>query len=196
MHERGLRTVSSGCTRLIRSALCLTAGLAFLLLPARAASPLVVAQDHSAHGPHNQAHAGTASDAATYRTVPISTSDAAFSVRQIRVRRGETVRFAIRNESELFTHEFTIGSKDVLRQHQRIMLRLVETGALQTPGGANLHAHGNSVLLAPGEEKEIVWTFPGNAPIAFGCTIPGHYEAGIRGNFVYRPLLLRREYRT
>jgi uncharacterized cupredoxin-like copper-binding protein len=46
------------------------------------------------------------------------------------------------------------------------------------------HSHGNSALVAPGKQGEIIWMFHKGATLEFGCNIPGHYESGMKGDFV------------
>jgi uncharacterized cupredoxin-like copper-binding protein len=52
------------------------------------------------------------------------------------------------------------------------------------PGAAPVmvHDHPNSVLLKPGERKELIWKFPQDAVLEFACNLPGHYEAGMVGD--------------
>jgi uncharacterized cupredoxin-like copper-binding protein len=35
--------------------------------------------------------------------------------------------------------------------------------------------------LAPGKEGEIVWQFTKAGTVNFACLMPGHYEAGMKG---------------
>ncbi len=43
------------------------------------------------------------------------------------------------------------------------------------------HDDPNTVLLAPGESKELVWKFTKAMEIEFACNMPGHYESGMMG---------------
>jgi len=45
------------------------------------------------------------------------------------------------------------------------------------------HDDPNSILLAPGESGELIWTFSGDAELEFACNMPGHYQAGMVGEF-------------
>ena len=38
-----------------------------------------------------------------------------------------------------------------------------------------------SVLVEPGETKELVWTFTAPADVQFACNISGHYQSGVVG---------------
>jgi uncharacterized cupredoxin-like copper-binding protein len=48
------------------------------------------------------------------------------------------------------------------------------------------HDDPNSVLLEPGESKEIVWTFPEKADVEFACNVPGHYQSGMYGDVNFK----------
>lgn len=43
------------------------------------------------------------------------------------------------------------------------------------------HADGNAVLVKPGETKELIWTFSDAQNLEFACNLPGHYQAGMKG---------------
>ena len=48
-------------------------------------------------------------------------------------------------------------------------------------GAMMKHDDPNSVLLRPGETKELIWRFAGGMTLEFACNVPGHYEAGMVG---------------
>ncbi len=82
-------------------------------------------------------------------------------------------------------------------EHQKEMAMMVEHGMItptgmdekmmkmdhsQMPGGKSMkHDDPNSVLVAPGETKELVWRFTKAVELEFACNIPGHYESGMVG---------------
>ncbi len=43
------------------------------------------------------------------------------------------------------------------------------------------HDDPNTVMLAPGESRELVWKFSRAMEIEFACNMPGHYESGMLG---------------
>jgi uncharacterized cupredoxin-like copper-binding protein len=45
------------------------------------------------------------------------------------------------------------------------------------------HNDPNSILVNPGETRELTWTFSGDAELEFACNMPGHYQAGMVGEF-------------
>lgn len=158
------------------------AGFLLSLLPAAAL----------AHGSHSHAETpkgdigtpGKVADAT--RTVMVIATDNDFSPKTISVKAGESVRFVVRNEGR-FVHEMTIGTKAMQVEHQEEMLGLMASGVLEVDridrDKLGAHDHGNNVLLEPGAQGEIVWTFGRATELEFGCNVPGHYEAGMKGDF-------------
>ena len=74
--------------------------------------------------------------------------------------------------------------------HQNEMIAMMNAGRMSSTG--TMHGHGgmmghddpNSVLLNPGETKELVWKFSeARAWLEFACNVPGHYQAGMVGRF-------------
>jgi uncharacterized cupredoxin-like copper-binding protein len=43
------------------------------------------------------------------------------------------------------------------------------------------HDDPNSVLVEPGQTKELTWKFTKQTTLEFACNMPGHYEAGMVG---------------
>lgn len=129
---------------------------------------------------------GKASEAT--RVVAIVATDSEFSPKSVAIKAGETIRFIVRNEGKL-VHELTIGTKAMQLDHQSEMLGLAVSGAigLDSVDRAKLgtHDHGNNVLLEPGKSGEVVWTFAQATELEFGCNVPGHYDAGMRGDFKF-----------
>lgn len=139
---------------------------------------------------------GTPGEAsAADRTVQVVMRDNYYEPETISVSPGETVRFVVQNAGEL-VHEFNIGAPEKHVEHQREMLMMVEHGvlqadridpeaakAMQASMGHGGHDDPNSVLLEPGRSGEVVWTFPPGGEIEFACNVPGHYEAGMVGEF-------------
>jgi uncharacterized cupredoxin-like copper-binding protein len=87
--------------------------------------------------------------------------------------------------------------------HQKEMAMMMEHGML-TPTGINQemmkmdhsqmpgmqghsmkHDDPNSVLIGPGETKELVWKFTKTGALEFACNIPGHYESGMVGKIQF-----------
>ncbi|MFN2526282.1 MAG: plastocyanin/azurin family copper-binding protein [Actinomycetota bacterium] len=137
------------------------------------------AEDHTAHqaGGPEATHAmtgevpGTAGDPVDAdRTVRVVASDAlAFKPASIRVGEGEIITFVIRNRGKI-EHEFVLGDRAYQEMHEADMQE-----------GHPMMDTTNAVSLAPGEKKELTWTFSESGEVLFGCHQPGHYEGGMVG---------------
>ncbi len=110
------------------------------------------------------------------RVISIDMSDTMrFFPSELRAKRGDTVRFELRNSGELH-HEMVIGSMDDLKKHAALMKR---------NGGVH-HADKNAVHAAPGEKASMVWQFTKPGEFYYGCLVPGHFDAGMIGTIVVR----------
>jgi uncharacterized cupredoxin-like copper-binding protein len=129
------------------------------------------------------------------RTVNVVLRDISFAPESISVRAGETVRFVIKNEGSLL-HEFNIGMPASHQAHQKEMMQMMDMGMLTPTGidaekmkmdhggmGPMKHDDPNTVLVEPGKTKELVWRFDKATTLEFACNIPGHYQAGMVGQF-------------
>lgn len=118
---------------------------------------------------------GIAGDApAAKRTVEISMSDSMrFKPDRIEVRKGETVKFVVRNSGKVM-HEFVIGTKRENDEHAALMARFPNME----------HDEPYMAHVAPGKTGEIVWTFNKAGEFDFACLIAGHYQAGMVGKIV------------
>ena len=146
---------------------------------------------HGHGGGTNIGTPGKTSDVS--RTVRVMLTDNRFSPENIKVKKGETVRFILENKGE-FVHEFNIGTAKMHMAHQKEMMLMVEHGVLEPDkinyaqmkmdmGGGKTMEHNdpNSKLLEPKKSNEIIWKFTSNATLEFACNIPGHYESGMVG---------------
>ena len=106
------------------------------------------------------------------RTIKVSMNDKMrFEPASIRVKQGETVRFVVRNAGQI-KHEMNLGTEKELLEHLEVMKKFPNME----------HDEPNKVTIAPGQQGEIVWQFTKAGAVNFACLIPGHYEAGMRGN--------------
>lgn len=197
MHNSVLKLISR------RSALFAIAAVAAL-----AAGAAFASHGHDEGGGHGQgASIGSPGNAsAVDRTVEIEAGDIYFKPDSLEIKPGETVRFVIHNEGKLL-HEFNIGTHAMHEEHQKEMREMMEQGMLTATGikhmqesmgqmqgrehmeegmehGENMpmrHNDPNSVVIEPGETKELIWTFPKGGKLQFACNMPGHYEAGMHG---------------
>lgn len=160
------------------------------------ASGTALADGAHHHGP---AIGSPAKASQATRTVNVALRDIAFEPASIEVKAGETVRFVLKNEGMLL-HEFAIGTAAMHAAHQKEMMVMLEHGMITPTGidaekmkmdhssmgmGPMKHDDPNSVLLEPGKSAELVWTFPKAMTLEFACNVPGHYPAGMVGEFKF-----------
>ena len=132
---------------------------------------------------------GKASD--VNKVILVNMHDNYYEPSKIEIKKGETVKFVVKNKGEL-VHEFNIATKKMHIKHQPEMMMLVENEiilsdkidkkkmmemAKKNPSMA--HSHSNSVLLSPGESADLIWKFTNSVKIEAACNVPGHYEAGM-----------------
>ena len=127
------------------------------------------------------------------RTIEIEMYDNYYYPTQIEVKKGETIKFIVKNLGEL-VHEYNIGTKEMHIKHQPEMAKLVEHEILladkidhekmkkMSKKDHSLgHSHANSVLLEPNQTGEIIWRFSKDISLEMACNMPGHYETGMVG---------------
>ena len=142
------------------------------------ASGVVLAHGRAEHaqipGPVNkeQKDWGIAGDAKTAkRTIEVTMLDTMrFSPDKINVRRGETVKFVIKNSGTTM-HEFVIGTKKENDSHAALMLKFPNME----------HSEPYMAHVAAGKTGEIIWAFNKAGEFDFACLIAGHYQAGMVG---------------
>ncbi len=105
------------------------------------------------------------------RTIQVETTDTLrFVPDHLDVRVGETIAFEIRNAGNQ-PHEFFIGTPADQQQHEREMVE----------DGAPMHAEPGQIDVPTGKTVQLVYTFNDPGTLEYGCHIPGHYSAGMRG---------------
>lgn len=101
-----------------------------------------------------------------------ATDDFTFEPAEVEIAMGETVTFRIANVGNL-PHDFTIGDAETQDEHEAEMADM----PMGDPDGHD----ANAVTIPAGETVEMTWTFTEAGTILMGCHIPGHYDAGMRG---------------
>jgi uncharacterized cupredoxin-like copper-binding protein len=105
------------------------------------------------------------------RTIELDASDEMrFSKKDLKVRKGETIRFVITNVGKV-RHEFSLGTKQELIEHYELMKKFPDM----------VHEEANKVTIDPGQKGEVVWKFTKPGVVDFACLHPGHYDAGMKG---------------
>lgn len=98
-----------------------------------------------------------------------------FTPDRLEVKRGEQVRFVLRNEGEL-PHEFMLATIRENADHAKVMEKFPDME----------HDDPNGKRLEPGESMEMFWRFTKKGTFEFACLIPGHHAAGMRGTVVVK----------
>ncbi len=148
----------------------------FGILVAALGSPALASGNHA--GGHGEAMAvgepGKKADATqTIRVTMKETDDGKmiFTPSTFKVRRGQTVVFAIKNAGEL-DHEFVLDQEDKIIEHKAAMEKFPEME----------HDDPNAIRLEPGKSGEIIWKFTNDGTFKIACLVPGHYDAGMHGD--------------
>jgi len=98
-----------------------------------------------------------------------------FVPNRIEVRRGEQIRFLLRNNSEQ-PHEFVLATLADNLAHAEVMKKNPDME----------HDDPNGKRLGPNQTGEIVWRFTRAGAFDFSCLIPGHREAGMFGTIIVK----------
>ena len=110
------------------------------------------------------------------RTIRIDMTDnMRFTPGAVAVKRGETIRFVVRNDGKVL-HEMVLGTREAIEAHAELMKKFPEME----------HADANMAHVKPGRAGEIVWQFTQPGEFRFACLQPGHFEAGMVGTVVVR----------
>jgi len=108
------------------------------------------------------------------RTVQVDMSDKMrFSPAQITIKRGDTVRFVVKNSGKAM-HEMVLGTLQDLKAHADMMKK--------HPGME--HDEPYMAHVKPGATQQMVWQFTKPGEFYYGCLVPGHFEAGMVGKLV------------
>jgi len=109
------------------------------------------------------------------RTIEVEMSEMAYTPSRIEVKRGEQIRFVIRNAGQE-DHEFLLATTEENLKHGEEMKKNPQME----------HAEPNGVRLAPKQSAEIVWKFTHAGTFEYSCLIPGHREAGMIGQVLVK----------
>jgi uncharacterized cupredoxin-like copper-binding protein len=94
---------------------------------------------------------------------------------KIQVKKGEQVKFRLRNNGEL-DHEFLLATTAENLKHGEAMKKNPDME----------HDDPNGKRLASKKTGEIVWKFTKTGQFEYSCLIPGHREAGMIGTVVVK----------
>jgi uncharacterized cupredoxin-like copper-binding protein len=106
------------------------------------------------------------------RTIVVRIEHSQFQPSDLSFKRGEAVRFVIRNDDPI-DHEFILGDQEVQERHEDG--REQEHGAI--PGEISIDA---------GKEASTTYVFERRGSFIYGCHLPGHYDYGMKGTVQVR----------
>ena len=94
---------------------------------------------------------------------------------RVELKRGEQVRFVLRNNGDL-EHEFVLATTAENLKHAEEMKKNPDME----------HDDPNARRVAAKKSGDLVWRFTRAGQFEFGCLIPGHREAGMIGTVVVK----------
>jgi len=142
-----------------------------LILGAWSALALAGGKHAGGHDDEATAYGEPGKAAQVSRVIEVQAADnMRYAPAAITVRRGETVKFVVKNTGKL-PHEFVLGNAQSLKEHAETMRRYPDME----------HDDPNMAKVAPGGTGNLIWKFTRAGTVEFACLIPGHYEAGMKG---------------
>lgn len=130
---------------------------------------------HDKHG-HQSYSAGEPGDPSKpSRTVEVEMKEMEFTPFRIEVKRGEQIRFVIRNAG-IEDHEFLLATTEENLRHAEVMRKHPHME----------HDEPNGVRLAPKKSAEIVWKFTKAGTFEYSCLIPDHRDDGMIGRVIVK----------
>jgi uncharacterized cupredoxin-like copper-binding protein len=94
---------------------------------------------------------------------------------RIEVKKGEQVRFMLRNNGEI-DHEIVLAT---LEENLKHAVEMAENPDME-------HDDPNARRLAPKKSGDMVWKFTKGGEFDFSCLMPGHRDAGMTGTIVVK----------
>jgi uncharacterized cupredoxin-like copper-binding protein len=123
---------------------------------------------HEGHGHYSAGEPGDPRKPARVITVLMNEMD--YTPSKIEVKRGEQIRFVIRNLGTE-SHEFMLATTAENLKHAEVMKKNPDMQ----------HDDPNGVTLAPSKTAEILWKFSKAGTFEYSCLIPKRRESGMIG---------------
>lgn len=134
---------------------------------------------HSHHHADERAYGEPGDPSKPVREIAITMSEGdgtmSFTPNMIEVKKGEQIRFKLKNGGEL-EHEIVIATREENLEHAKEMMKNPDME----------HDDPNARRLKPGASDEIVWRFSKSGEFDMSCLIPGHLEAGMTGKIIVK----------
>ena len=109
------------------------------------------------------------------RTIEVEMSEMEYNPYRIEVKRGEQIRFVIRNVGKE-DHEFLLATTEENLKHAEAMKKHPHME----------HDEPNAVRLAPQKSAEILWRFTKSGTFEYSCLIPDHRDYGMIGRVIVK----------
>ena len=143
------------------------------LIALSALPPLAKGHEQHAHESYSAGEPGNPRKPS--RTIEVEMSEMAYEPARIEVKRGEQIRFVVRNVGKE-DHEFLLASTEDNLKHAEAMKK----------NSRMEHDDPNGVRLAPNKSSEIVWKFTKSGTFEYSCLIPNHREYGMTGRITVK----------
>jgi uncharacterized cupredoxin-like copper-binding protein len=109
------------------------------------------------------------------RIIEVQMSEMEYTPYRIEVKRGEQIRFVIRNVGKE-DHEFLLATTEENLKHAEEMKKHPHME----------HDEPNAVRLAPNKSAEILWRFTKPGTFEYACLIPDHRDYGMTGRVIVK----------
>ena len=133
----------------------------------------MMASAHDHHGGYSAGEPGNAKKPS--REIVVLMSEMDYTPSKIEVKRGEQIRFVIRNVGSE-SHEFLLASTADNLKHAEAMKKNPDME----------HDEPNGLKLASKKSGEILWIFTKAGTFEYSCLIPKHRELGMIGKVVVK----------
>lgn len=134
---------------------------------------LTPAAAHEKHGGYSAGEPGNPKKPA--REIVVEMSEMDYSPAVVEVKRGEQIRFVIRNRGTE-DHEFLLATTAENLKHAAAMRKNPDME----------HDEPNGLRLAPRKSGEILWKFSKAGTFEYSCLIPDHREYGMIGKVIVK----------
>jgi uncharacterized cupredoxin-like copper-binding protein len=147
--------------------------LALLTMPVLLAGWSTVATSHDHHSTYSAGEPGNPKNPA--REIVVDMTEMDYSPALIEVKRGEQIRFVVRNLGTE-DHEFLLATTAENLKHGEAMKKHPDME----------HDDPNGVRLAPKKTGEILWKFSKAGTFEYSCLIPTHRDYGMIGKVIVK----------
>ncbi|CAN7642982.1 cupredoxin family protein [Bradyrhizobium sp. LjRoot220] len=130
---------------------------------------------HKKHGHQSYSAGEPGNPKKPSRTIEVQMSEMEYKPYRIEVKRGEQIRFVIRNVGKE-DHEFLLATTEENLKHAEDMKKHPHME----------HDEPNAVRLAPNKSAEILWRFSKSGTFEYSCLIPNHREYGMTGRVIVK----------